>query len=150
MIYLASLVEETRDKVDGYKFIHTKAELDEVVVDNLSSNRVVIRGDFAQEYFTPTGLVNYIENVHKINANIIIELDNVDDVLTRDKFIDKLSACRNVDEIIMLLGGHSKEFMDTLRFLIDRVNSDYTKMLEYSNQVSRLQMVIENLKSELT
>lgn len=149
MMYLASLVEETKDKVDGYKFIHTKTELDGIVVDNLSSNKVVIRGDFAHAYFTPTGLSQYIDNVRKINPNVIIELDTVDEVITRDSFIDKMAACRNVDEVIMLLGGHSKEFMDTMRFLINKVNSDYSQMLEYSNQVARLQTVIEGLKSEL-
>lgn len=149
MMYLASLAEATKDKVDGYKFIHTKTELDEIVVDNMSSNRVVIRGDFAHEYFTPTGLMSYIENVRKMNPNIIIELDNMDDVLTRNKFVDMIADCRNVDEIIMLLGAHPKEFMDTIEFLTGRFKTDYTKMLEYSNQVSRLQQVIEGLKAEM-
>lgn len=149
MMYLASLDEETKDKVDGYKFIHTKTELDEIVVDNLSSNRVVIRGDFAHEYFTPTGLISYIENVKRMNANIIIELDDVEDVVARDAFIDKIYECRNEDEFLMLFGAHSKEFMDTIKYLINRVNNDYTRMLEYSNQVSRLQQVIEGLRSEL-
>lgn len=148
-MYLASLEEATSDKVEGYKFIHTKTELDEIVVDNLSSNKVVIRGDFAHEYFTPTGLQNYIDNVRKMNANIIIELDDVDNMITRDSFIDKMDSCRNVDEVLMLLGAHSKEFMDTLKFLINRVNDDYSQMLEYSNQVSRLQQVIEGQKAEI-
>ena len=63
MMYLASLDEAMSDKADGYKFIHTKTELDRIVVDNLTSNKVVIRGDFAQAFFTPTGLTEYIDNV---------------------------------------------------------------------------------------
>ena len=149
MMYLASLVEETRDKLDGYKFIHTKADLDRVVVDNLSSNKVVIRQDFAREYFTPTGLSSYIDNVRRINMNLVIEVDMDDEVFTKERFIDKISECRNIDEIIMLLGSYSKEFMDTLEYLIKNTNLDYQKMLEYSNQVSRLQMVIEGLHSEI-
>ena len=149
MMYLASLEEATSDKVDGYKFIHTKTELDRIVVDNLSSNKVVIRGDFAHAFFTPTGLLEYIENVRKMNVNLIIELDEVDEIITRDSFIDKLAICRNIDEVIMLMGAHEKEFLDTLKFLIGHVNADYSQMLEYSNQVSRLQQVIEGYKSEL-
>lgn len=149
MMYLASLVEETRDKVDGYKFIHTKSELDKIVVDNLSSNKVVIRQDFAHEYFTPTGLVDYIENVRRINYNLIIEVDIQDEVLTRDIMVNKISECRNLSELIMLQGAHEKEFMDTLRYLIDRNNSDFRQMLAYSNQVSRLQAIIEGLQAEL-
>lgn len=149
MMYLASLVEETSDKVDGYKFIHTKTELDKIVTDNISSNKVVIRSDFASEYFTPTGLVEYVENVRRINPNLIIELDMKGEVLTRDKIVDKLSACRNIDEVIMVMGGHEKEFLDVIKSLISHVNTDYNTMLEYSNQVSRLQQVIEGQKAEI-
>lgn len=149
MMYLASLVEETKDKVDGYKFIHTKSELDKIVVDNLSSNKVVIRQDFAHEYFTPTGLMEYIDNVRKINYNIVIELDTNEEVLTRNSMIEKIAECRNLSEIIMLQGAHEKEFMDTLRYLIDRNNSDFKQMLAYSNQVSRLQAIVEGLQAEI-
>jgi hypothetical protein len=148
-MYLASLVEETKDKVDGYKFIHTKSELDKIVVDNLSSNKVVIRQDFAHEYFTPTGLMEYIDNVRKINYNIVIELDTNEEVLTRNAMIEKIAECRNLSEIIMLQGAHEKEFMDTLRYLIDRNNSDFKQMLAYSNQVSRLQAIVEGLQAEI-
>lgn len=149
MMYLASLVEETKDKVDGYKFIHTKSELDKIVVDNLSSNKVVIRQDFAHEYFTPTGLMEYIDNVRKINYNIVIELDTNEEVLTRNAMVEKIAECRNLSEIIMLQGAHEKEFMDTLRYLIDRNNSDFKQMLAYSNQVSRLQAIVEGLQAEI-
>lgn len=149
MMYLASLVEETKDKVDGYKFIHTKSELDKIVVDNLSSNKVVIRQNFAHEYFTPTGLMEYIDNVRKINYNIVIELDTNEEVLTRNAMIEKIAECRNLSEIIMLQGAHEKEFMDTLRYLIDRNNSDFKQMLAYSNQVSRLQAIVEGLQAEI-
>jgi hypothetical protein len=148
-MYLASLVEETKDKVDGYKFIHTKSELDKIVVDNLSSHKVVIRQDFAHEYFTPTGLMSYIENVRKINCNLIIELDINDEVLTRNTMIDKISECRDMSEMIMLQGAYEKEFMDTIRYLIDKNNSDFRQMLAYSNQVSRLQAIVEGLHDEL-
>ena len=38
MMYLASLVEEMKDKVDSYQFIHTKSELDKIVVNNTASH----------------------------------------------------------------------------------------------------------------
>jgi len=149
MMYLASLREETKDKVDGYKFIHTKAELDRIVVDNLNSNKVVIRQDFAHEYFTPSGLAAYIEEVRRINFNIIIELDMSDEIITRDKLITHISECRNTSELLMLIGAHEKEFMDTLKYLVEQDNAGFKQMLEYSNQVSRLQSVIEGLQAEL-
>ena len=149
MMYLASLQEETKDKVDGYLFIHTKSELDRLITENTKSNKVVIRNDFVLEYFTPTGFASYLENARRLNPNIIIELDIKDDIITRDKFIDKMAACRNVDEVLMLMGAYEKEFMDTLHYLIRSNQSDDKKMLSYSNQVSRLQSIIENMQEEI-
>lgn len=148
-MYLASLQEETKYKVEGYKFIHTKSELDRIAVDNLNSNRVVIKQDFAHEYFTPSGLASYVENVRRMNFNIIIELDIDGEIITRDKLIAEMDRCRNTEELLMLLGAHEKEFMDTLKYLIAHDNERYSTMLQYSNQVSRLQSVIENKQSEI-
>lgn len=149
MMYLASLAEETKDKVDGYKFIHTKAELDRIVVDNISSHHVTIRQDFAHEYFTPTGLIEYIENVRRLNFNIVIELDKDCETMTRDSFILKMAECRNLEEVIMLQAAHEKEFMDSLRHLLKQDMNEHRVLLEYSNQVSRLQATIESLQAEL-
>lgn len=148
-MYLASLQEETKYKVEGYKFIHTKSELDRIAVDNLNSNRVVIKQDFAHEYFTPSGLASYVENVRRMNFNIIIELDIDGEIITRDKLIAEMDRCRNTEELLMLLGAHEKEFMDTLKYLIAHDNERYSTMLQYSNQVSRLQSVIENKQAEI-
>ena len=149
MMYLASLVEEMKDKVDGYKFIHTKAELDKIVVDNLVSNRVVIRQDFAHEFFTPTGLMTYIENVKKINYNIVIELDIEDDVITQDALITKIEHCNTIEEIVQLAVFHDTEFMDVLQSLASHRTENYKEMLGYSNQVARLQAIVEGLHSDI-
>lgn len=145
MTYLASLQEETKYKLKGYKFIHTKAELDKLVVDNLSSNKVILTKEFIEAFFVPSGLIDYIDNVKKINSNILIELDLDEDLVTRDKMIYKLKDCRNIDELIMLLGSHEKEVMDTIKYLIDYQQVDERKMLSYSNQVSKLQSTIDTL-----
>lgn len=143
MIYLASLVEETQDKIDGYKIIHTKKELDKIICDNLKSHRVVIRKDFASKFFTPIGLSNYIKSAKSINVNIIIDLDMDSDVLTNDKMIRKLERCCSVEEMIDLAVGHTKEYIDTIDYLIKHRNTDTEKMLQFSNQVARLQSIID-------
>lgn len=149
MMYLASLTEEMKDKVDGYKFIHTKSELDQIVVNNLVSNKVVIRRDFAHEFFTPTGLVEYINNVRRINYNIVIDIDVEGEVITQDFLIDKIRKCRNIEELIDLAVCYDIEFMDVLGSLINHRDSDYNQMLEYSNQVARLQSIVEGLHSDI-
>jgi hypothetical protein len=47
------------------------------------------------------------------------------------------------------MGAHQKEFYDTVMHLAKQTKTDYNQMLQYSNQVSRLQQVIEGYKSEL-
>ena len=148
-MYLASLVEETRDKVEGYKFIHTKQELDQIVSQNLESNKVVIRQDFAHAFFTPTGLQNYLENVRRININIRIELDTHDEVITQDKIMSRIKQCNSIEELVQLAVFHDTEFMDTLRSLIEYKDTDRTEMLRYSNQIARLQSTIDDLQKEI-
>lgn len=45
MIYSASLVEQTEDKLNGYYPIKTREDLDKVVAQVDSSNRIIIRQD---------------------------------------------------------------------------------------------------------
>lgn len=149
MMYLASLVEEMRDKVDGYKFVHTKTELDIIVANNTVANKVVIRQDFAHEFFTPTGLMAYIENVRKVNFNIVIELDIQDAIITNDVIIQKMMQCKDISEMVQLMLYHDVEFTDTLNRLINEYMSKKNEMLEFSNQVARLQSIVEQQKAEL-
>lgn len=149
MIYLASLEEETKDKIAGYKIIHTKRELDAIIINTKEFNKVIIRPDFAHEFFTPTGLIEYIANVKSFNYNVNLVLDFKNNDESRSTMITKISECRNVYELNMLQNAHEKEFMDTLRYLINRDTDEYNQMLLYSSQVSRLQSVIEGLKAEL-
>lgn len=149
MMYLASLDEATKDKVEGYKFIHTREELDAIVAANLESNKVVIRQDFIHEFFTPTGFVEYLRNVKKINLNLTVELDTTDIIVTRDVVLEKLKKCRTVEEVIDLAVFHDVEFMDTLDNLIAYQDTDRQQMLGYSNQIARLQGIIDDLRQEL-
>lgn len=149
MMYLASLEEEMKDKVDGYKFVHTKTELDRIVANNTVANKVVIRQDFAHEFFTPTGLMSYIENVRKVNFNIVIELDIQDAIITNDVIIQKMARCKDISEMVQLMLYHDVEFTDTLNQLIDKYMSNKNEMLEFSNQVARLQSIVEQQKAEL-
>ena len=150
-MYLASLEEEMKDKVSGYTFIHTKEELDVVVANNSVANTVVIRGDFASKFFTPSGIIEYVDNVKKLNPNINVTVDNATgNSVTYDNIIKKMSRCRSVEELIQLLITYRKEVYDTIRHLIKSANSNKKQMLEYSNQISRLQSVINSYEQEVS
>lgn len=149
MIYLASLTERIEDKIMSYYIIKTKEELDKIVADNTQSNRVIIRGDFAKEYFTPSGILKFIDNSRRVNRNLIIELDEQSNVITDVKFINKLRDLRNLEEIIMLATSYPKEFLDSIKILTSNAINNRDELLASSSTVSRLQSIIDTQKKEI-
>lgn len=148
MICLASLTEETSDRLNGYHVIKTKEELDRFVADNSQSHRITIRGDFAREYFTPTGLQEYVQNAKAINKSLIITLDEKSEVMTDLRFIERLKRVQSMEECIILITTYPKEFIDTIKMLSTNVIDNSQEMLAASNAVSRLQSTIDALLKE--
>lgn len=145
MIYLASLTERIEDKVQGYYLIKTKAELDKIVVDNSKSNRVIIRSDFASEYFTPSGLNKYVSEVRRLNSNIIIELEDTE-VLTEENFLKKVQSTETLEELMFIVSKYPKEYFDTVKKLADSAIEDRRELLAASSSVSRLQNINDDLR----
>jgi len=149
MIFLASLQETTSDKLEGHYPIHTKEELDKVVADNTQASKVIIKDDFAREYFTPSGLLSYVENARAFNRNLIIELNRVSDAMTVQGFIEKLSKALNTDELIALAARYPVEFKDAIKMLVSDWEKNRGELLAASNMVSRLQSVVEGQKRQI-
>ena len=148
MTYLASLTEAIEDKLEGYYFIKTRQELNLVVADTTTRNKVIIRRDFAREFFTPSGLQTYIENARHVNKALLIEVDEKSDVLTEQRFIEKLSRASNDSEMLRLLVKYPKEFTDTVHQLIENQNAMNEELLSASNAVSSLHSIVDRLNNE--
>lgn len=149
MIFLASLRETTSDKLEGHYPIHTKEELDKVVADNTQVSRVIIKDDFAREYFTPSGLLAYVENARAFNRNLIVELGGVSETMTVNGFVGKLSSARDANELIALAAKYPEEFKDAIRMLVAEWGKNRGELLAASNMVSRLQAVVEGQKRQI-
>lgn len=150
MIFVASLDEGLSDKLDGYRFIHSKVDLDRLVVENSVFNKVLIRNDFATKFFTPTSLETYIENVKILNSNVSFTLDfNYDETTTKSDILDKIGECISVEEVIDLATHKGEEFLSIIKDLISTRDEDRIRMLAYSNQVSQLQNTVADLRVEL-
>lgn len=149
MIFLASLHESILDKLEGHCPIRTKKELDRIVADNMQASRVIIKADFAQEYFTPSGLVTYVENAKAFNRNLIITLDDTSKVITLDGFTGKLKSARSIDEIVALAVMYPSEFEDAVRSLVSGKDRQDRELLAAANMVSRLQAVIDEQKKHI-
>ena len=148
MIYLASLVAQTEDKIRGYCLIKTKMELDIVVADNTKANRVIIREDFSGEYFTPTGLSSYVENARRVNPNLIIEFES-GKILTKNSFVEKVRNVLSFEELVEVAGRYPKEYFDTIRMLTVEDTERNKELLAASSNVSRLQETIDLQKKEI-
>jgi len=150
MTYLASLKEDTSDKLSGYKLITNRSALDEVIADNTQINRVIIREDFASEYFTPSGLNKFIEDVKFINKNIIIELDDKSNVATIESFSKRLGSANNIEELIYYMSHYPNEFFDTVMTLTSIENAKQEELLRASSNMSKLQSLVDELKSKIS
>lgn len=148
MIYLASLTEEMADKVAGYYPVKTKEELDCIVCDNVHNNVVIIRRDFAQMYFTPSGLQYYIRNAGRINRNIEFRLDEQSMVITVPRMISRIAEVTDTEEYIDLMTAYPKEFMDAMQFLLRNEDAHQRELLSASGDVSRLQAIIDSYMKE--
>lgn len=148
MTYLASLIEEMADKVQGYYPIKTKEDLDIVVCNNHQNNTVIIRRDFATKYFTPSGLQQYIDNVKAFNRNVEIKLDEKSLVMTMPRMISKLAEVNDPEEYSDLLCTYPKEFLDAMKFLLRDESMHQKELLNASGDVSRLQAIIDEYAND--
>ena len=150
MIYVASLVEDIKDKLEGHMFIHTPQEMDKILLDKTGYNKIILKADFIKAFFTPTGIAKYIYNSKVINRNVRFELESEsNDIISQNKMKDKIKKCINPEELIDLIVRYDYEFIDILDDIIRISEVGYAQLLAYSNQVGQLQNVINNQKIEL-
>lgn len=149
MIFLASLAVSTEDKLEGYQLIKTKTELEKIIADNTKVSRVLIRKDFAQEYFTPSGILIFIQNAKMFNRNLIIELEEQSNGLIIDKFIEKLKIAKSPEELTTLSIMYPKEFKDSIERLVKEELSRQNELLVAANKVSRFQTIIEEQRRQI-
>lgn len=156
MIYAASLVERTEDKIAGYYPIKTREELDKVVAVVTAANRVIIRKDFAEANFTPASLARYIENCKLVNSNVIFQLDKDTEIYNVNDFFSKMLKVTNIDELIDLAIKNEKQFFSCYYEMLGEVDRVQTALVKAGAAVARqqeandiLQKEIEDLKHSL-
>lgn len=149
MIFLASLAIHIEDKLEGYQLIRTKTDLEKIIANNNEVSKVIIRQDFAQEYFTPSGILNFIQNAKALNRNLIIEVEEQSSVVIKEKFIEKLRLTRSAEELTTLSIMYPKEFKDSIDTLTKEATLQQKELLVAANKVSRLQTIIEEQRRQI-
>lgn len=148
MIYLASLETKTDDKLSGYYPLKTRTELDVVVAQTGSFNRIIVRKDFAELNFTPSGLAEYIEQVKLMNPNVIIELEPDVESYSANTFINVLRGVQNIDDLISMALHKEQEFFSTLKELLDQRIDVNDKLTQAANTIALQQTVNDQLRRE--
>ena len=149
MIYSASLIESDEDIMNGYTIIRTREELDKVVADLGSYNKVIIRKDFAIENFTPQSLSEYIGNCGLINPNLNFELDKEAEVYKLDNFVDKMLSVSNVEELIDLAVQNEKQFFSAYKNLISYSHDINMKLVQAGGTISKQKEANDILQKQL-
>lgn len=149
MIYSASLAESIDDKLHGYYPIKTREELDKIVAQVDTTNRVIIRSDFAETYFTPASLVNYISNVSLINTNVIIQLDENTEKYNVNDYFSKMLRCENIDELLSLVIHNEKQFFSCYHEVFTQVDELQSALVEAGSAIARQQEVNDSLSRKI-
>lgn len=123
-------------------------DLYKCIVDKVTTE-VFIRSDFAEEYFTPSGLSNFIKNVKTVNPRIEVGTD----ALTADFMIQqvrRLSALKTTQEFIYAMEKNPRDVLGIIDELCKFYVNAYSETLEANNRVSAQHLKIASLQKQIT
>lgn len=138
MIYEASLTYDNDVVIRGDRCITTPQELYQALLYK-DTTEIRIHRDFAEEFFTPSGLHDFVSNAQSVNPYCTIAVDaDVRDF--RLKAVKALSTYSTVEEVIYQLQAHPREMMEVLKMLCSNYVETYSETLAANNKVSSLQL----------
>lgn len=150
MEYLCTTNITSEDKLSNRNFLTSIKELNILVMDNKTHNRVVIRKDFVDEYFPYNQLSEFIKNVSRINPNLIIDTEGYTVKQEVDSSILALIAENlNKDDLTMLLQFKSHDFVEALFKLIQSYTNTKDFELEGASIISGLRERIDSLNDDV-
>jgi len=147
MKYVACKNFDSTVVIDGAQCITTMTDLYTCLVDK-ETTELVIRRDFANEYFTPSSFAGFLKNVRTMCPWIAIDTE----ALAVDFMVEqvrKLDALKNKAEFIYSLEKNPKEMFDLIHELCSFYVSAYSETLEANNKVSSQHLKIASLQRQL-
>jgi hypothetical protein len=108
---------------------------------------IEISKDFAEKYFTPSGLDDFIKNAHTVNPHIRFKADT----LLKDYKLDavnRLQSLTTEEELLFALMKNPEDVIDTVQMLCDAYKNAYSETLVANNKVSSLQMLVNQLHTD--
>lgn len=150
MEYLCTTNISTEDKLSNNNFITNLRDLNLLVMENKSNNKVIIRKDFITEYFTYNQISDFVKDVSKLNTNLIIETEGYDiNKEVDESILSLISNNLNRDDLTMLLQFKSNDFIEALFKLIEAYTDNKDFELEGASIISGLRERIDTLNDEV-
>jgi hypothetical protein len=148
--FLCTINITSEDKLSNKNFIMTLEDLNKIVIDNKSNNKVILRKDFINKYFPYNQVQEFKNNVSKINPNLILETENYTiSTEVNNEIVNLIKDNMNKDDLTMLLQFKSYEFIETIYKLIERYDENKNFELEGASIISSLRETVDQLNNEL-
>lgn len=147
MIYVALLEVDNDIIIRGDRCVTTVQDLYQVLIFK-DTNEIRITKDFAEKFFTPSGLVDFIQNAKSVNPyiRIVVDSEMVDFQL---QAVNRLQSIKSAEEFTYLMQNSPREILDTIGMLCDSYKSAYSETLIANNKVSSLQLINSQLQQKL-
>lgn len=150
MEFLCTVNITSEDKLSNKNFIMTLEDLNKIVIDNKSNNKVILRKDFINKYFPYNQVQEFKNNVSKINPNLILETENYTiSTEVNNEIVNLIKNNMNKDDLTMLLQFKSYEFIETIYKLIEKYDENKNFELEGASIISSLRETVDQLNDEL-
>lgn len=146
MIYVASLEIDNKELIKGNRCVTSPKELYECIIQK-DTTEIIFRENFYNAFFTPSGLADFINNVHELNPNIRITTEFQ---MGRDleASVKHLRSLASLPEFIFALETQPEETVKLIHTLCDDFLGTYNETLVANNRVSSLHMQNSKLLRE--
>lgn len=138
MIYVALLKTDPDITLQGMRCLTTIAELYRVL-PLADTTEIRLSDEFVANYFTPTGLAEFMDNVSQLNSKCkIVTSSEVRDL--QISAINQICSFQTVGELIYMAESNPQLFKQVFRILVDHYRTAYSETLLANNKVASLQL----------
>ena len=147
MTYEARLTYDNDVIIRGDRCVTTPQELYQALVYK-DTSEIRISREFAEKFFTPSGLSDFVQNAATVNPHCTIIVDaDVQDFHMRA--VNALASYTSPEEVMYQLQAHPREMMEIIKALCANYTETYSETLVANNKVSTLQLQNSELQKKL-
>lgn len=136
-----------KDILLGIVNITTLSEL-YVKIVNKSLRELIIDLDFAETFFTPAGLSEFIRSLGYINNRVSVTVDETY-LLNSNVILDKLSSLQRFEDLVSFCFSNRDKVLHSIKEMNLILKERFNKEFEYSHKLNNLAMQIIDLKNKL-